>query len=1055
MSALICLKCKKVPYIEFVPGLTIKIMCCRTLLLRYQDVDKFIENSFTLKCQLCHKKDDHVNFSIKSLICDTCIANKKIKITLKGESIPNTCVEHNKKYEYYDPEEHLLFCEYCDITKNSVKVDDYIKNLKISNIIIPSYSLDIFPCYSSLAKRINVTYEMAKKKSPCLINSYLNLLNLKKFIEEFPIISPLCQICKEIFNINIRQTKESNAFEISCKCGKNDYSSIEELEKEIDTIVCNNCENSFNQVDMFLDFLSEEILCKKCLNERNSFDCLRFNEIAYVCSIHKNKYKFFCDKCGKLICEKCKNLDNHNLVELKACNNLESKFSVFNGSKWFIKLINEGLLNLKNEGKNCYNKNKNIHDEFNKFRVILETKEKNNLKDLTYEYKLDLLSYFAVINNSCLKVKFSLSEENLQEKIANLKEENNRLKLTNHILLKEISEKTKISQFLKTRNILQHLLTKMISKNYNYFENIVADFRILYESYKYLNYEKKNTEEVKKKLESIFERCENLIKDKVKRNEKNLFYSKFLKEKKDWKLNITEKKIKSHFNASDNGKTIFNSIVNEIIPKIHEDKKWEMFNRVFDNDIKKEIDKIIFETIHKYNKHIINQGMIPLKIIQKNRNLITTIKDIENNKLPKDYEKSGLRKDLNLKENDYLDKFGYINDKTFNKYLIKEIFENSQIDENYQYPILKKKKTEEFLKEVNCKNDFEFYFIYILANKLINRIGKIIHQRDIYFQYLFYELNDNFNINDFNLIKDKENEQIKFIKKEKNKINSLKSLDLKDINVSQFQQFIENFFKTNIVKLMDLLGEKKLYEIKGKIEEKFSNIKENDNINNDNLYENKIEKYILFINENKSLFELFPKLKENIINIIPDDNIPFLFNYEDNIKYTKIKEEDNFINMFSSIYASIIYFIKKTNYIINTNKKRSELYRELLEKNLMLELSQNILDLFKNNILNKNDIVDYFEEEKENTVKVFNAIINNKENYISKALEILSETELTEYKMKEGMEIKKIEDMLSGMKNINLKEIGDRFEKYSDFNINSYASTKFDVILFLYQNKYI
>ena len=137
-------------------------------------------------------------------------------------------------------------------------------------------------------------------------------------------------------------------------------------------------------------------------------------------------------------------------------------------------------------------------------------------------------------------------------------------------------------------------------------------------------------------------------------------------------------------------------MVNEIIPKIHEDKKWEMFNRVFDNDIKKKIDKIIFETIYKYNNHIIKQGMIPLKIIQKNRNLITTIKDIENNKLPKDYEKSGLRKDLNLKENDYLDKFGYINDKTFNKYLIKEIFENSQIDENYQYPILKKKKQKNF-----------------------------------------------------------------------------------------------------------------------------------------------------------------------------------------------------------------------------------------------------------------------------------------------------------------------------------------------------------------------
>ena len=381
-----------------------------------------------------------------------------------------------------------------------MKVDEYIKNIKISNIRIPSNSLDIFPCYSSLAKRINETYEMAKKKSPCLINSYLNLLNLTKFIEEFPIISPLCQMCKEIFNINISQTKDSNTFELSCKCGKKVYSSVEELEKEIDTIVCNNCEKSFNQVDMFLDFLSEEILCKKCLNERNTFDYIRFNEIAYICDIHKNKYEFFCDKCGKFFCEKCKNLDNHNFVALKACDNLESKFSVFSGLKWFIKLINGGLFNLKNEGKNCYVKNKNITDEFNKLRVNLETKEKNNLKDLTYEYKLDLLSYFAVINNSCLKVKFSLSEENLQEKIANLKEENNRLKLTNHILFKEISDKTKIAQFLKTRNILQHLLTKMISKNYNYFENIVADFRILYESYKYLNYEKRNTEEVKKKI---------------------------------------------------------------------------------------------------------------------------------------------------------------------------------------------------------------------------------------------------------------------------------------------------------------------------------------------------------------------------------------------------------------------------------------------------------------------------------------------------------------------------------------------------------------------------
>ena len=53
----------------------------------------------------------------------------------------------------------------------------------------------------------------------------------------------------------------------------------------------------------------------------------------------------------------------------------------------------------------------------------------------------------------------------------------------------------------------------MIKNNYDCFEEINSDFRILYESYKYLNYEKKNTEQIKEKLESIFERAEILVKN--------------------------------------------------------------------------------------------------------------------------------------------------------------------------------------------------------------------------------------------------------------------------------------------------------------------------------------------------------------------------------------------------------------------------------------------------------------------------------------------------------------------------------------------------------------
>ena len=45
--------------------------------------------------------------------------------------------------------------------------------------------------------------------------------------------------------------------------------------------------------------------------------------------------------------------------------------------------------------------------------------------------------------------------------------------------------------------------------------------------------------------------------------------------------------------------------------------------------------------------------------------------------------------------------------------------------------------------------------------------------------------------------------------------------------------------------------------------------------------------------------------------------------------------------------------------------------------------------------------------------------------------------------------------MIKKMKNLNLKDISNKFEKYSDYDIYSFAETKFDVVLFLCQNKYI
>ena len=54
-------------------------------------------------------------------------------------------------------------------------------------------------------------------------------------------------------------------------------------------------------------------------------------------------------------------------------------------------------------------------------------------------------------------------------------------------------------------------------------------------------------------------------------------------------------------------------------------------------------------------------------------------------------------------------------------------------------------------------------FYTILVNKLISRIGKIIHQNDAIFQFLFYDPEENWNINNYKLIEDKEKKELKFI----------------------------------------------------------------------------------------------------------------------------------------------------------------------------------------------------------------------------------------------------------------------------------------------------
>ena len=58
MSVLICAECLQVPFVEFLPGLMVKFSCHEKNMIRHMDLDKIIENLFTLKCSKknCQKK---------------------------------------------------------------------------------------------------------------------------------------------------------------------------------------------------------------------------------------------------------------------------------------------------------------------------------------------------------------------------------------------------------------------------------------------------------------------------------------------------------------------------------------------------------------------------------------------------------------------------------------------------------------------------------------------------------------------------------------------------------------------------------------------------------------------------------------------------------------------------------------------------------------------------------------------------------------------------------------------------------------------------------------
>jgi len=705
-----------------------------------------------------------------------------------------------------------------------------------------------------------------------------------------------------------------------------------------------------------------------------------------------------------------------------------------NNPKCLIKYINNGYINIGVPIQKCRNINKEI--KTNEIRnLFLNIEQKNNcslnLINIVNEHENEII--INKIKNSALVKKLS------REKIynASLKEKIKQMELRNLTLMEQLNDKNALVQILKARSLLQRIISNIFKKNYNYFEMKNEDFRILYESYNYLKFELKDNDVTSKKLDSIYKRMAILFKDKIKTNDIEAFLERFKEENSKNNYNFNRKN-----DIIDN----YNNIINNTVPKIYDNKRIELFNNIFPNETNKKIDDNKISTAKQYNKNLENQSLISYKL-KKDDNTVLTNNNIEKNNIHENDEKINLYKLLKLKENFYLDKLEYTNNINLNDNLIRQILENSQVNNELEILNVKKEGKDELLKKINCQTISEFKFLFLLINKLINRIDKILDENEFLNETLFYEVSEELNPINNKLIKDKNDENSFEFTEQNNKDKKPNNYLL--IKSFKYEDYINhsNSLYQNYIKIINkFLREKDLKKLKEETRNEIKNFLGEDKIKSDiNFFSKKLRNEISFYENFKELFSFFPFIKENIINLI-EQELPIneINNLE--IQISQEKEENKFINIFIAKYLLIIQLRK----IIGNSANILSVYEDIFQKLYQFKLKEIILKEYKNKIKNEIDINELFIQERNNVIEEYKNNINTKRNEVEiekkkKSNKIIStENEINEY-----------DSTIAKMKDILFEGIEDIFKDYLDFDKSIFANLKFDVLLFLYQNHYI
>jgi len=248
----------------------------------------------------------------------------------------------------------------------------------------------------------------------------------------------ICPTCKEICKIKI------NNYKIKLYDCKNNHEINNILLDEFDNtqhineleIICNICndKNKYKSYEkqFYLCLICKKNICPLCKSiHDNNHKIIDYDKKNYICNVHKEIYKSYCNECKLNLCFQCEiGHNNHEIINYTNILPDENK--------------------LKEEIKEFRNKIEKLNDKINKIIKVLN-KIKENIgiyfkiyNDIINNYKMEDINYEILYNINEIKnnIKIKDIDEIINDNNIN-NEFKNILKIYNKMIIKEINN-TKI-----------------------------------------------------------------------------------------------------------------------------------------------------------------------------------------------------------------------------------------------------------------------------------------------------------------------------------------------------------------------------------------------------------------------------------------------------------------------------------------------------------------------------------------------------------------------------------------------------------------------------------